>query len=102
LNNNLLPEYRYTEVPDNDNGAIRISNGKFRGFTYQYGVVSLDPKEESCKLNFTYSVVDNEHGYPINEELVNIMGGILTELINERYDDGSDYRNNYSDKSNSE
>ena len=100
-----LPEYRYAENPSDDSmGAVRIANGKFRGFTYQYGVVSLDPSDdgESCKLNFTYQIVDNENGYPINEELCDIMGGILTELLDERYNDGSDYRESYPDQSDSE
>jgi len=98
-----LPEYRFAENPSDDKtGAIRISNGKFKGFTYQYGVVSLDEVDGSLKVNFTYDIVDNEKCYPINQELTNIMGGILTELINERYDDGSDYRDNYPDESDSE
>ena len=98
-----LPEYRFAENPSDDSmGAIRITNGKFKGFTYQYGVVSLDEENDTCKVNFTYQIIDNEKGYPVNKELVDIMGGILTELINERYDDGSDYRDNYPDKSDSE
>tara|TARA_R100000008_G_C3455525_1_gene101544 strand:+ start:185 stop:490 length:306 start_codon:yes stop_codon:yes gene_type:complete len=100
---NNLPEYRFAENPSDDSmGAIRITNGKFKGFTYQYGVVSLDEENDTCKVNFTYQIIDNEKGYPVNKELVDIMGGILTELINERYDDGSDYRDNYPDKSDSE
>ena len=98
-----LPEYRFSENPSDDSmGAIRISNGKFKGFTYQYGVVSLDEEGGSLKVNFTYQIIDNENGYPLNKELIDIMGGILTELINERYNDGSDYRENYPDQSDSE
>ena len=98
-----LPEYRFAGNPSDDKtGAIRISNGKFKGFTYQYGVVSLDEVNGSLKVNFTYDIVDNEKCYPINQELTNIMGSILTELINERYDDGSNYRDNYPDKFGSE
>jgi len=97
-----LPEYRYAENPDDDSmGAIRITNGKFKGFVYQYGVVSFSESEDisKCSLNFTYQIVHNEQNYPVDKELIDIMGGILNELINERYNDGSDYRENYSDQS---
>ncbi len=98
-----LPEYRYTENPSDDSmGAIRITNGKYRGFTYQYGVVSFDQSSENCSLNFTYEIVDNEKGHPVNQELINIMGTILGKLIDERYEDGSDYRENYTDESTAE
>jgi len=97
------PEYKFAEHPSDDSmGAIRITNGKFKGFTYQYGVVSLDEVDGACKVNFTYDIVDNEKGYPINQELIDIMGSILTELIDERYKDGSDYRTNYPDESDTE
>jgi len=103
-----LPSYRFAENPFDDSmGAVKINNGKFKGFIYQYGVVTFGGMDESNNddtpsLNFTYEIVDNPKGYPVNKELVDIMGGILFELIKERYDDGSDYREDYPKESDSE
>ena len=50
-----LPEYRYAENPDDDSmGAIRITNGKFKGFVYQYGVVSFSESEDISKLSLIH------------------------------------------------
>tara|TARA_R100000458_G_C8276065_1_gene251240 strand:- start:1568 stop:1933 length:366 start_codon:yes stop_codon:yes gene_type:complete len=115
-----IPSYTFAENPDDDSmGGIRITGGNFRGFTYQYGVVSFGDmpdarpsllkriwskisslfkdNEGTPSLNFTYQIIDNPRGYPVNSELKAIMGRILTELICERYDNGSvDRENNTS------
>ena len=108
----IIPSYTFAENPDDDSmGGIRITNGKFRGFTYQYGVVSFSDmpdsnpnllkrmwyrlkslfieEDKNPSINFTYQIIDNPRGYPVNSELKGIMGEILTELICERYNNGS-------------
>tara|TARA_B100001094_G_scaffold333124_1_gene408785 strand:- start:18557 stop:18895 length:339 start_codon:yes stop_codon:yes gene_type:complete len=107
-----IPSYTFAENPDDDSmGGIRITNGRYRGFIYQYGVVSFGEmpdanpsllkrlwtklagifkkNDQTPSLNFTYQIIDNPMGCPVNSELKAIMGTILTELICERYNNGS-------------
>ena len=84
--NRLLPDYRYAEPTINKKmGAVRILNGVFKNLTYQYGLLSFSEGEDDCSVNFTYQVLDNPQHHPENQELKDIMGGILVELLNNEY-----------------
>tara|TARA_Y100000034_G_scaffold98168_1_gene120127 strand:+ start:797 stop:1078 length:282 start_codon:yes stop_codon:yes gene_type:complete len=89
--NKKLPDYRYAEPTVNKQmGSIRIMNGKFKNLTYQYGLLSFSEGEEKCSVNFTYQILDNPEHHPKNEELKDIMGGILVELLNNEYGGDND------------
>lgn len=102
-------QYTFAENPSDDSmGGIRITGGKYKGLSYQYGVVSFDGLPHSSKIgriwqwittvlfkshktprvNFTYQVFHNPKGLPINSEVETMMGDILMELLEERYQGG--------------
>jgi hypothetical protein len=101
--------YTFAENPSDDSmGGIRITGGKYKGLSYQYGVVSFDGLPKTTKIgrlwqwittvlfksrtpprvNFTYHVFHNPNGLPINSEVESMMGDILMELLEERYQGG--------------
>jgi hypothetical protein len=61
---------------------IKLTEGKYSGIIYRYGKVDLlEDKKGTTRLKFEYHIVDNNN-YVINyDELHNIMGDILHELI---------------------
>ena len=83
------PKYTYTQHPDaTEWGAIRIKSGSFKDFVFHYGVVSFSEESDShCGVNFTYNIVDNPNHHPENEEMREMMGNILIEMLIEKYGD---------------
>tara|TARA_Y100000310_G_C20626194_1_gene786028 strand:- start:1295 stop:1495 length:201 start_codon:yes stop_codon:yes gene_type:complete len=65
-------------------------DGNFKELTYQYGLLSFTEGEDKCSVNFTYQVLDNPHHYPENDDLKQVMGGILLELLDKEYGDDDD------------
>tara|TARA_B100000745_G_C20109311_1_gene379678 strand:- start:621 stop:944 length:324 start_codon:yes stop_codon:yes gene_type:complete len=68
--------------------GIQLTNGPFSGIILIYGNVKFS-KDEPPVLKFDYEVMQNpeKHKYKNNEEFDDIIGDILVQLIDEKYND---------------
>lgn len=77
-------EYIVVQSPSEEWLAVRLLRPEYENIVYQYGKVTLD-EDEGC-LNFerTFRYVPEEfdvEDLEMDEELQNLMGDILCELI---------------------
>lgn len=75
-----IPKYQYTPNPNSDRGAIHVTDGHYKDLVYSYGVISFSSKENPS-VNFTYNIIDNPNSVAQDQELTNLMGLILTDII---------------------
>lgn len=108
--------FRLLEADDKDkNLVIEISEGKYEGVKYSYGVISIEHDEQSAeddtaKLSFEIFMEDESNKDLISDpDFVQTAGNILTQILidhaekNGVDDLGSEAdRNTYSEKFTSE
>jgi hypothetical protein len=74
--------------------AIKIAEGDYEGVTYQYDTVSINEEEGDVVLSFNTITLDNPKELDLtNDEFENIIGDILTSVIEEQLEqlnDGKD------------
>lgn len=77
-------DYRFVEV-GNDLIAVEIITGKFSGIIYSYGKVKFEQRGAIAVLNFDFNFIDTGdfsiESLTGDQELINIMGDILTEVL---------------------
>ncbi len=84
-----MPEnYSFVSRGNDKWASIMISKGPYKGIIYQYGRVSVSDEEDCGRLSFQYNVID-EVGHDLkdlekSEEFKNILGDILTEILDEQ------------------
>lgn len=68
---------------DSEQWAIHIDSGKYEGVIYQYGVISAREDGDMAKVEFTYSVVDNNDIdlTKDTQEFELTLGSILHEIL---------------------
>ncbi len=70
-------------------GAIKITNGTFSGMVYQYGEVNFNEREdEQMEVKFKYNIIENPNNLEENQDMMNFMGDILVELLDEQLGEG--------------
>ena len=70
-------------------GAIKISEGNFEGLVYQYGEVKFNEREGGLmEVNFRYNLINNPNEIEENQDMINFMGDILVELLEDQLGDG--------------
>ena len=80
--------YRVVENPHETDAGIEIISGEWEGLVYQYGDVQFE--DGKPHLNFKRTIRrlpqsgDTVEDLEKNEELNNLMGDILVELIQEQ------------------
>ena len=88
----MTGKYEAIFSPDHDTALIRITEGKFANFVYQYGNVKLgDPKTDSeaetFLLAFDYTLHEAPESYELEneeeeqKEFEQIIGDILYDII---------------------
>tara|TARA_Y100000034_G_C6720449_1_gene318724 strand:- start:323 stop:685 length:363 start_codon:yes stop_codon:yes gene_type:complete len=82
---------KYDFVPDKEDKTlecIKIMDGKYEGMVYQYGTVGFEEveDEDSAELVFNYRVIDEVENSDPNE-LQEILGDILVEILDEHVED---------------
>ena len=84
----MTNKYEVIFDPDQDTALIRITEGKFIDFVYQYGNVSIgDDNEETFPVSFNYELKSAPETYEyIDEqteklEFEQILGDILYDII---------------------
>ena len=84
------PKYEYVDSPVNPEvGAIKILEGDYEGLVYQYGKAAFNEREDGqCELNFQFTAFDKpEHIDIKSDDLYNVMGNILVEVLEEHLDE---------------
>ena len=79
--------YSFMSREGDENSALRINEGKFKGTIYKYSNIIL-PQEENgnLRLSFQFDIVDNA-GHAREEyedDWVELIGDILADQIDER------------------
>jgi hypothetical protein len=84
----LFGLYRVVENPNEDDAGIEILEGEYKGLVYQYGKVQFVEGKNHLNFQRTIRRVPKKGGtveeLNNNEELEQIMGDILVELIDEQ------------------
>jgi len=79
-----------------------ILDGDFVNLRYNYGVISFSGIDEKGDLiegsepsvNFTYDIIDNPDNYEINQSAIDMMGNVLSVLLDAKYGGDDDDRSN--------
>ena len=82
-NNKTHLEYEYVEdKDDNQLDCVKIIEGKYDGFVYQYGQVSINEEEtdSQASLKFNYRIVEDVDDSDA-DELQTILGDILVDIL---------------------
>ena len=90
--------YSFMSREGEEDSALRINEGKFKGTIYQYSNIIL-PKEDngSLRLSFKFDILDNaghareEYG----DDWIELIGDILADQIDERIESGRISLGNY-------
>ena len=79
--------YSFMSREGDEDAALRINEGKFKGTIYQYSNIALPKEEEgNLRLSFQFDILDHagnekeEHG----DEWIELIGEILADQIDER------------------
>ena len=87
--------YEYDETisyESNTTVPIRILKGKYEGLVYQYGTIKFLEEEDNVRCNFTYDILENPNNIKENQNLVNQLGEILVEVLNDEIEEsGEDF-----------
>jgi len=80
--------YRVVENPNEEDAGIEIISGEWEGLVYQYGDVQFEDGKPHLNFQRTIRRLPTSGGtvedLEKNEELNNLMGDILVELIQEQ------------------
>jgi hypothetical protein len=84
--------FEFTEVGDDLTG-IRITEGKYEGLHWTFGTVNFDDidddKEEGMECMFDYVIHDNPNNVDEDQDLINFMGEILIEVLDQELESDS-------------
>jgi len=75
------PKYQYTQNPNNEYGAIHITEGHYKDLVYSYGMISFSKDTDNPSVNFTYDIIDNPNSVAQDQTLTDLMGRVLTDII---------------------
>ena len=77
--------FEFTEVGDDMTG-IRITEGKYKGLHWTFGTVSFDEEQDedgNLACHFDYIIHDNPNNLEENQEMLNFMGDVLVDVLDE-------------------
>lgn len=86
---NSVPKYELVDQPDNENWAMIISSGKYKGVKFQFLTVKVIEIAEKniCKIEYEYDIIDygsNIHLSHGDAEFENTISKILENLVNDK------------------
>jgi len=71
--------------------AVKIEEGEYEGVTYQYDTVSINEEEGDVVLSFNTITLENPNELDLTtDEFENILGDILTKVIEEQMEQMND------------
>jgi len=70
-------------------GAVKINEGDYSGLLYQYGEVNFNERDDDqMEVKFKYNMLENPNGVEENQDMMNFMGDILVELLEDQLGEG--------------
>tara|TARA_Y100000310_G_scaffold157482_1_gene156838 strand:+ start:452 stop:853 length:402 start_codon:yes stop_codon:yes gene_type:complete len=70
-------------------GAIKITDGEYQGLLYQYGEVSFHEQDDGrMQVKFKYNMLENPTDLKEDQDMMNFMGDILVELLDDQLGKG--------------
>ena len=70
-------------------GAVKINEGVYKGLLYQYGEVNFNEQDDGqMEVKFRYNMIENPNELEESQDMMNFMGDILVELLEEQLGDG--------------
>jgi len=81
--------FEFTEVNDDMTG-IRVVEGEYKGLHWTFGTVTFgeSPDEEgNLSCHFDYVIHDNPNEIEENQQLLNFMGDILIEVLDQELEE---------------
>ena len=70
-------------------GAIKIKEGDYSGLLYQYGEVNFNERDDDqMEVKFKYNMLENPNEVEENQDMMNFMGDILVELLEDQLGEG--------------
>ena len=90
MSNKIKKIWELTDSKENPQiGAIKINDGEFSGLVYQYGEVNFNEREDGqMEVKFKYNIIENPNDMKENQDMMNFMGDILVELLDEQLGEG--------------
>ena len=71
----------------NSTVPIRITEGIYEGLVYQYGTIKFEEEKDNLRCNFTYTILEKPKEINEDQELVNYLGEILVEVLNDEIEE---------------
>jgi hypothetical protein len=90
MSNKIKKIWELTDSKENPQiGAIEINDGEFSGLVYQYGEVNFNEREDGqMEVKFKYNIIKNPNDMEENQHMMNFMGDILVELLDDQLGEG--------------
>ena len=89
--NKTKNRYDIVEIGEHLSG-VKILDGPDKDMVWQYGKIKFDEGDDTLSVNFTYQIEENPNEIEENQGLVNFMGDILMEILNEELPQDDDDR----------
>jgi len=88
MNETTKKRYEIVEIGEHLSG-VKILEGPYKDMMWQYGKIKFDEIDDGLSVNFTYQIEENPNEIEENQGLINFMGDILMEILDEEipYDD---------------
>jgi hypothetical protein len=86
-------DYTFATSEADDHWAVRLTGDHFPGVTYMYGEIKVrEVGEEEAYVDFKYSLIDSgqfeEEELNDSEDFKNYIGAVLTNIIEEAFENG--------------
>ena len=90
----MIPKYEYIDDEETLQCHIKLTSGKYEGLRFYYGKAKFDELGDgTAKLKFNYYVVDNPNGYEYDQELEDVLGDVLVNILDEELAKGENETN---------
>jgi len=87
---------KYRNIEGQDDGAIRILDGEFKGVAVSIGRISIDASgdEETATLNYEYDVMEIPKEVDVdlnkNKDFCQLIGDIIVDILETKLKDNPD------------
>jgi hypothetical protein len=77
---------------DDKREQFQLLTGTYQGVIFRYGGIRFEEREDAMHLLFNYDMIDSKNHKKLNqsEGFKNLIGNLLVQMINEKYDQDLD------------
>ena len=83
----------YESEDENLDGALKITSGDYKDLVYRYGLVQFKKSpDDQMIMNFQFEILENPNELTTeeNDDLINYMGDVLCEIMEEELQNPKD------------